>query len=99
MPTTHTFNQFFYDLREAIDSPKPDIELIRLRMNIYASHLRMPIKREITERRALGGPRYRAQIWANGTVVYLGQFDSIEERDAAVEAAKARRSMGLPVKL
>lgn len=45
------------------------------------------------------GAKHRAQIWANGTVVYLGQFDSIEERDAAVEAAKARKAMGLPVKL
>jgi hypothetical protein len=45
------------------------------------------------------GPKQRAQIWANGTVVYLGQFDTIEERDAAVEAAKMRRSIGLPVKL
>lgn len=45
------------------------------------------------------GAKHRAQIWANGTVVYLGQFDSIEERDAVVAAAKVRKSMGLPVKL
>lgn len=99
MSTINTFNQCFYDLREAIDAPTTDIELIRLRMNIYAAHLRMPVKRGMVHRTPLGSPRYRAQIWADGTVVYLGQFDNIEDRDAAVSAAKARKAMGLPVKL
>lgn len=99
MSTNDSFNQCFYDLREAIDAPNPDVELIRLRMNIYASQLRMPIKREMIQRTAHSGHRYRAQLWNMGTSIYLGQFDSIEERDAAVEAAKARRAMGLPVKL
>ena len=45
------------------------------------------------------GARHRAQIWDRGTSIHLGNFDTVEERDAAVEAAKARKAMGLPVKL
>lgn len=99
MSTTDTFNQYFYDLREAIDSPTPDIEVIRLRMNIYASQLHMPVKREMAQRTTHSGAKHRAQIWDRGTSIHLGNFDTTEERDAAVSAAKARKSMGLPVKI
>lgn len=43
-------------------------------------------------------PRYKAQVWHNGYSVHLGVFDSIEARDAAVQAAKDRRAIGLPLK-
>lgn len=43
-------------------------------------------------------PRYKAQVWHNGYSVHLGTFDTIEARDAAVQAAKDRRAIGLPLK-
>lgn len=43
-------------------------------------------------------PRYKAQVWHNGYSVHLGTFDSLEARDAAVQAAKDRRAIGLPLK-
>lgn len=44
--------------------------------------------------------RWRAVVWdaERCLTVHLGVFDSVEARDAAVQAAKDRRAMGLPLK-
>lgn len=44
--------------------------------------------------------RWRAVVWDSERclTVHLGTFDSIEARDAAVQSAKDRRAIGLPLK-
>ena len=44
-------------------------------------------------------PRYRAAVWANGQSLHLGYYYTEELRDQAVSEAKARRDIGLPVRL
>lgn len=41
---------------------------------------------------------YKAQLWHEGRNVYLGSFYTPVEAHAAIEQAKFRRSMGLPIK-
>lgn len=49
---------------------------------------------------AVPAKRWRAVVWdaERCLTVHLGTFDSIEARDAAVQAAKDRRAIGLPLK-
>lgn len=42
--------------------------------------------------------RFKAQLWHKGYTVHLGMYNSPEARDEAVEQAKARRAIGLPIK-
>jgi len=56
---------------------------------------------EYTPRKRIRGPLrpYKAQLRHEGKNIYLGSFYTPVEAYAAVQAAKLRRSMGLPVKL
>ena len=42
--------------------------------------------------------RFKAQLWHKGYMVHLGMYNSPEARDEAVEQAKSRRAIGLPIK-
>lgn len=42
--------------------------------------------------------RFKAQLWHNGYTVHLGMYATEQERDQAQEAARFRRSVGLPIK-
>lgn len=44
-------------------------------------------------------PRYRAQLWHEGKPVHLGYFMTEQVRDEVVSEARARRNMGLPIRL
>lgn len=51
-------------------------------------------------RRSAPSTSFAAKVWdpSIGRMVHVGVFPSKEERDAAIAAAKFRRSMGLPIK-
>lgn len=81
------------------DPVKPPIELFKpltlaQALDLYPEYEYKPIKR------VRGAPRYyKAQLRHEGKNIYLGSFFTPVEAHAAVQQAKARRAIGLPVKL
>lgn len=49
-------------------------------------------------KRSIAPRPYKAQLWHEGRNVYLGSYYTPVEAHAAIEQAKFRRSMGLPIK-
>lgn len=100
--TIHALNRMSTDQLRAMvnrESVKPTLDLLKpltltQALDLYPDYEYKPGKR------VRGAPRYyKAQLWHEGKNVYLGSFFTPIEAHAAVQAAKLRRSMGLPVKL
>ena len=85
--------------REPVEPVKPAPDLLKpltltQALDLYPDYEYKPRKR------LRGAPRhYKAQLRHDGENIYLGSFYTPVEAHAAVEAAKARRAIGLPVKL
>ncbi len=67
----------------------------------WAVRQMLKLRQEQAGRMRWTGPRYRAVVWDSqqSMAVYVGTFKTEAERDAAVQAAKVRRAIGLPVKM